>query len=169
MTDRMNELRYQMKILLVIFNTTISNTITTYYIELKEQFVNTNITSITNNLDTILLVLFIVFLGYAIWLKYRKGRVQTIAQVMKKSFGKLLAATMISLQLTKFVLFFFGNLYYIAKFQYSELPLECTLAYMLMKYQFLLFVFFIFDLLHLIKMGEDEYEMIKVLKKNDER
>lgn len=33
MTDRMNELRYQMKILLVIFNTTISNCITTTYIE----------------------------------------------------------------------------------------------------------------------------------------
>ena len=35
-TDRMNELKYQMKIMLVIFNSTISNCIVTSYIELKE-------------------------------------------------------------------------------------------------------------------------------------
>ena len=50
-TDRMNELRYTMKIALVIFNTTISNCITTQYIEVKKQFVNTDITKVTNYID----------------------------------------------------------------------------------------------------------------------
>jgi hypothetical protein len=72
---------------------------------------------------------------------------------MKKSFGRLLAAVMVLLQITKIVLFFFGNLYYIALFQYKELPPECTLAYMLMKYQFLMCIFFIMDVYSLNVMG----------------
>lgn len=74
-TDRMNELKYQMKIIMVIFNTTISNCITTSYIENKGQLVNTSITKKTNNIDQTLLVLFVIALAYAIKLKIQKKQV----------------------------------------------------------------------------------------------
>lgn len=83
---------------------------------------------------------------------------------MKRAIGKLLAAAMIGLQMTKIVLFFFGNLFYIAQFQYEAVPPECILAYMLMKYQFLLCIFFIVDVIDLHNMGKLEAKMIDLLK-----
>ena len=77
---------------------------------------NTHITMLTNKIDSSLLILFMIFVGYAIWLKIKTGCVHSIHKIMKKSFGKLLAAAIVTLMITKFVLFFFGNLYYIAKF-----------------------------------------------------
>jgi hypothetical protein len=67
------------------------------------------------------------------------------------------------------VSFFFGNLFYIAQFQYKELPPECILAYMLMKYQFLLCVFFVADVYYLKMMGDDEQTMIAILKKKEKK
>ena len=75
MTDSMNEMKYIMKIVLVIFNVTISNFLTTSYISTKDQFVNTIVTRLSSQIDVTLIVLFVVCMAYAIKLKYQTGHV----------------------------------------------------------------------------------------------
>lgn len=110
----MNELKYQMKIILVIFNTTLSNCAMTYYITIKPMFVNTPITKTSNVIDTSLIILYIVFLLYVFNNKRKQGVVQKLSYYMQQPLGKLLAALICSIMLVKIVFYFFGNLFYIA-------------------------------------------------------
>jgi hypothetical protein len=110
-TDRMNELKYNMKIILVFFNTTLSNFMVTSYIDEKKQFVNTPITNVSNNIDKCLIGLYLIFLLYVFNTKRKQKIVQTIHYYMQQPFGKLLAAIMCSLMLLKIVIFIFGNMF----------------------------------------------------------
>jgi hypothetical protein len=82
---------------------------------------------------------------------------------LQKPFGKFLSAVMCGLQLVKISLFFFGNLYYIAQFQYEDYPRECTLAYTLMKYQFVMCISLIYDFYQLYLLSDYEKQMLDIL------
>jgi len=85
-------------------------------------------------IDIALIMLYLVFLVFVFHIKNKEGKVNKMNHYLKRPFGKFLSAVMCGLELIKISLFFFGNLYYIAQFQYEEYPRECTLAYTLMKY-----------------------------------
>lgn len=85
-----------------------------------------------------------------------KHGAQDLETIMKKKTAKVLTMMMMWLEILKIALFLFGNLYMISNIMNKKLPEECTLAYTLMKYQFLMFIFFIPDFIALRGTGMKE-------------